>query len=90
MDSSMSTTTHSFTDRMIEMLDRAQSEMEQLRVQAALGKVDAADSFEKLKQEFRPMINHAIQVVEESRAFLGARAQKILPALEQLRVQPAI
>lgn len=86
----MGTTTHSFTDRMIEMLDRAQAEMDQLRVQAALGKMDAADAFEKLKQEFRPVINHAIQAVGEGRALLGARAQKMLPALEQLRVQLAL
>jgi hypothetical protein len=75
---------------MIEMLDRAQAEMDQLRVQAALGKMDAADAFEKLKQEFRPVINHAIQVVGEGKALLGARAQKMLPALEQLRVQLAL
>jgi hypothetical protein len=86
----MGTTTHSFADRMLELLDRAQVEMDELRVQIALGKMDAADAFEKLKEDYRPIFDHAVQVVQQSREMLGSRAERILPSLEQIRLQLAL
>ncbi|MFN9800962.1 MAG: hypothetical protein ACK54P_13185, partial [Bacteroidota bacterium] len=79
----MKTTSASLTDRMLEMLDHVQVDQEPFRVQAALGRMDAADAFEDLKAEFRSIIHRAGDVVDRT----SARAAALRAALEHLRVQ---
>ncbi|MFN8776350.1 MAG: hypothetical protein ACK5XV_06230 [Flavobacteriales bacterium] len=79
----MKTTSASLTDRMLEMLDHVQVDLETFRVQAALGRMDAADAFEDLKAEFRSIIHRAGDVVDRT----SARAAALRAALEHLRVQ---
>lgn len=66
-----------FADRMISFLDNLQVEFETFRVQAALGKMNASDRFEELKEEYSPLLNRTIEVVEKSKDMLGDRVTRI-------------
>lgn len=91
MNSTMATQTESrFSDQMLSFLDRLQTEFEEFRVQASLGKMDAADRFESLKAEYSNVLSHAIEVVNKSGPMLGARVARIRPALEHLKLQLAL
>jgi gas vesicle protein len=79
-----------FTDQMIQVLDRLRIEMENFRLQAALGKMDAADKFEELKKEYVPVIRQAIAALESGQTTLRARAEEFRPELEHLLVQLAL
>jgi len=82
--------TQGFSDQMLSFLEGLQREMEEFRLQAALGKKDAADRFETLKKEYKAVVSEALELVEKGRAVLGSRADRIRGTLDGLAVQLAL
>lgn len=72
-----------FIDSVVEALRKAAIEMEELQVQAALGKAEARDSYEKAKKKFNLFLH-------ESKAKMKTGKEKvsdIQSKIEELRVQ---
>jgi hypothetical protein len=78
----------SITDHIINGLNKAVTEIEEFRVQAALGKAEARDAFEDLKKKLQARI-HEVRVQYENlknrKDFL-----EVINAFEHLQVQLAL
>lgn len=78
----------SFTQGIDDMLRGWQTKLEELRLQLALGEMDAADEFEELKKRSRKHFDafkRNLGKVEQSEAVM-----KLRTTLEELRVQLAL
>ena len=57
-----------FIDNVVETLRKAAVEMEELQVQAALGKAEAKDKFDEVKKKFNLVLHEAkAKIIRKSR-----------------------
>lgn len=72
-----------FIDRVVETLRKAAIEIEELQVQAALGKAEAKDKYEEIKKKFNLVLNEAKSKIDSGKEV----AQDIDTKFDELRVQ---
>ncbi|MGZ3898715.1 MAG: hypothetical protein ACXVNM_01880 [Bacteroidia bacterium] len=75
------------TDKIIDGLKKAVVEMEELRVQLALGKAEARDLYEESKKKFNAYIHEAKISLENFKDKATSGASHIKPLLEALQLQ---
>lgn len=80
----------SLTDVIIEGLKAAATELEEFRVQAALGKAEARDAYEDAKKKFRHFIHEAGQSFASSQSHAKDRLDELRAVFETLQVQLAL
>lgn len=87
----MNTTSQkSFTDTIINGLKKAVVELEEFRVQAALGKAEARDAFEEAKKNLRHFMHDAEQRFGASQTTVTDIGTQLKAAIETLQVQLAL
>lgn len=86
----MENTKTTFTDKVISGLRKAATELEELRVQAALGKAEAKDAFQDARKNFDTFIHDSKAQLEQAGAFTTEKATELKSTLEHLRVQVAL
>jgi hypothetical protein len=72
-----------FIDRVVETLRKAAIEIEELQVQAALGKAEAKDKYEEIKKKFNLVLHEAKSKIDSGKEV----AQDIDTKFDELRVQ---
>jgi len=77
-------------DKIIDGIKKTVVEMEELRVQVALGKAEAKDLFEDSKKKFNTYIHEAKLKFENAKDKATIEGQSIRMALESLQVQLAL
>ena len=82
----METTTKSITDSVIDGLKKAVTELEEFRLQLALGKAEAADKYEEAKKNFNEIIADFKTKLNEG----NAKAIELKGKLDELMVQLAL
>ena len=82
----METTTKSVTDNVIEVLKKAISELEEFRLQLALGKAEATDKYEEAKKSFNIIIADFKIKLNEG----NEKAHELKAKLDELMVQLAL
>ena len=82
----MQATDKNFAIKFINGLKNTAAELEQLRVQLALGKAEAKDAFEELKRKFNLRI---IELKADVRITANKNSLSIISAFERLQVQLA-
>lgn len=80
----------SLTDLIINGLKKAVVELEEFRVQAALGKAEAHDAFEAAKKNLRLFMHEAQQRFSASQQSVNDIATGLQAAIETLQVQLAL
>jgi len=80
----------SITDKIIDGLKNALVEIEDLRVQAALGKAEAKDLYEDSKKKFNHFIHEAKIKLNGVKEKTGENADKLKGFFEHLQVQLAL
>lgn len=80
----------SFTDLVIKGLKKAVTELEEFRVQAALGKAEARDMYEDLKKQFNHTAHELKLKAEKFKSELDQNSLKLRNAFESLQVQLAL
>jgi hypothetical protein len=86
----MTTTHNTFTDTVINGLKKAVVELEEFRVQAALGKAEAHDAFEAAKKNLRHFMHETEQRFSASQETVNDIATQLKAAMETLQVQLAL
>ncbi len=84
------TTETSFADVIINGLKKAVVELEEFRVQVALGKAEARDAYEEAKKNFRKVMQDAEQWFATSTEDLTEAGTGLKAILETLQVQLAL
>jgi len=84
----METTDKTFTDRIINGLKNAATELEELRVQMTLGKAEVKDIFEDLKKKFNGRLNELKS--EYAKIKTNENVLPVINAFEHLQVQLAL
>ena len=84
----METSNKTFTDKLIDGLKNAATELEELQVQIALGKAEARDIFEDLKKKFNNRLNEL--KFEYTRISNNENTSLLIKGLEKLQVQLAL
>jgi len=79
-------TTKTTTEKIIDGLRQAATELEKFQVQATLGKAEAKDKYEEARKKFQGYIHDAKVRIEETKS----SAKEIKPLLEALQVQFAL
>jgi uncharacterized protein YicC (UPF0701 family) len=79
--------TTKFTEKLGQLINRAQTEIDELRVKIALGKMNGADLFEEMKKELGESFHHITAEVKEEgeEAFNSVKSR-----IEALQVQLAL
>jgi ElaB/YqjD/DUF883 family membrane-anchored ribosome-binding protein len=72
-----------FIDRVVETLRKAAIEIEELQVQAALGKAEAKDKYEEIKKKFNLVLHEAKSKIESGKETV----EDIDTKFDELRVQ---
>ncbi|TWO33471.1 hypothetical protein E1J38_006135 [Seonamhaeicola sediminis] len=72
-----------FIDNVVETLRKAAIEIEELQVQAALGKAEAKDKYEEVKKKFNHVLHEAKTKIEAGRE----KTKDIHSKFDELRVQ---
>ncbi|RED50360.1 hypothetical protein [Seonamhaeicola aphaedonensis] len=72
-----------FIDNVVETLRKAAIEIEELQVQAALGKAEAKDKYEEVKKKFNHVLNEAKIKIEAGRE----KTKDIHTKFDEFRVQ---
>ncbi|MDY2586961.1 hypothetical protein [Winogradskyella aquimaris] len=72
-----------FIDRVVETLRKAAIEIEELQVQAALGKAEAKNKYEEIKKKFNLVLHEAKSKIDSGKEV----AQDIDTKFDELRVQ---
>lgn len=80
----------SLTDSLIGGLRKAASELEEFRLQAALGRAEAKDTYEDVKKKFSAFIHEAKITLDEGRKNAEGNAVQLKAILETLQVQLAL
>lgn len=80
----------SITDKILNGIKAGITEVEELRLQAALGKMEARDLYEDSKKKFTAVLNDTKHQFEQWRSGANEEIQKIKPVLESLQVQLAL
>jgi hypothetical protein len=75
--------TKTFTDKLIEQLDKAKIDLEKFQVQMALGKAEAKDKYEEIKKKF----NNVVHDIQNKAEKLKEKKTEIQTRLEELQVQ---
>ena len=82
----MGTDNTTFTDHVAQALRRAATEIEELRVQASLGKAEAKEKYEEIKKKFNSYVHEAKSQVNEGMDKYDDIRQK----MDELKVQLAL
>jgi len=77
----------SFKNQLGKLINKAESELDELRVKIALGKMDGADLFEEMKKELQVAFH---QFSGEVKAEGREAAETIVSKMENLQVQLAL
>lgn len=80
----------SITEKFINRLKKATNELEEFRLQAALGKAEARDAYESAKKKFNKYVIDATQKLESSKEIAKEKSIQLKTALEILQVQLAL
>ena len=80
-------TTQTLTESIIEKLRKAADELEEFRLQIALGKADASDKFEEVKKGLTHFLADLRLKLEKARTVGGEKAVAFRAALEDLQLQ---
>jgi cell fate (sporulation/competence/biofilm development) regulator YlbF (YheA/YmcA/DUF963 family) len=80
----------SFTTSIVDGLRKAAEELEEFRLQFALGKADASDKFEEIKKDCRSFVSNLKLKLDKMQEFSGHAAMAIKTALEELQLQLAL
>lgn len=83
----MTSFTQQLIDKVIEKLRNAASELEEFQLQFALGKAEAADKYEEIKQELREIIQNVKIELKEDAGELKAKLDELLLKLRSGRVE---
>lgn len=82
----METTTNSFTDKVISGLKNSVAELEDFRLQLALGKAEASEKYEEIKKKLNEIIHEVKLKINEGKVDVNELKTK----LEQLQIQLAL
>lgn len=80
----------SLSDKIINGLKKAAVELEEFRLQAALGKAEAHDAYEKAKKMFYKYAQEAKLRIEDIKGEVKEKSSVLKTALETLQVQLAL
>ena len=80
----------SATNAIINGVKKALTELEEFRVQAALGKAEAHDAFEGAKKKFNEYLHEARQRFESAKDTAAEKSTQVKTAFETLQVQLAL
>jgi hypothetical protein len=80
----------SLTDKIITGLKKAAVELEEFRLQAALGKADFKDAFEETKRKFNKFVHEAKAHAADAKGIAMVKAIQLKIVLEELQVQLAL
>lgn len=75
-----------FVDKVVKALRQSATEIEELQVQAALGKAEAKDKFEETKKKFNLFLHESKLKIKESKE----KTDEIHAMFDDLRVQLAL
>ena len=78
---------NSFDDMFKNMMNEWRTRVDELKVQLNLGKMDAADAFEKQKDHLKDFINQAKQNLDKGTDMAEEQVKALRTKLEELRVQ---
>jgi len=79
-----------FTEKIIDGLRNAATELEKFQVQASLGKAEAKDKYEEARKKMYGFIHEAKMHIDETTSIAKEKAKDIKPLLESLEVQFAL
>jgi len=83
-------TQETLSEKIIEGLRRAATELEKFRLQAALGKAEAVEAYEEAKKKLNHFIHESRAKLDEMKDLAMERSTQIKAALEILQVQLAL
>lgn len=86
----MATSETSLTDKVIAGLKKAVVEIEEFRVQAALGKAEARDVYETSKKKLNKYVQEAHVRLESATSTTKTKTDKLRAILETLQIQLAL
>jgi ribosomal protein L29 len=81
---------NTFTDKLISGLRKAATELEELRLQVALGKAEAKDAIDEARRKFNLYMHDAGVEFEEAKTKASEKADEWKADLEELRLQFAL
>ncbi|MBK8416354.1 MAG: hypothetical protein IPL22_18695 [Bacteroidetes bacterium] len=79
--------TTSYKDKLGRFIQKAQSEIDELRLKIALGKMDGADLFEDMKKELRESVSEFNSAFDKEKM---AATETIIKGIETLQLQLAL
>lgn len=79
-----------FNDQMKQFMTNWQQRLQDLQVQFSLGKMDAADAFEKQKDQMRGYLNTMKENIDKATNLTEEKATEMRARFEELRVQLAL
>lgn len=79
--------TTSYKDKLGRFIQKAQSEIDELRLKIALGKMDGADLFEDMKKELRESVSEFNAAFDKEKM---AATETIIKGIETLQLQLAL
>jgi gas vesicle protein len=79
--------TTSYKDKLGKFIQKAQSEIDELRLKIALGKMDGADLFEDMKKELRESVSEFNAAFDKEKM---AATETIIKGIETLQLQLAL
>lgn len=77
----------SLSDKIINGLRKAAEDLEQFRLQASLGKAQAKDIYEEVKNKFNTFVHDAKLRLDDVKEIAKERSLQLKTALEELQVQ---
>ena len=80
----------SLSDKIISGLKKAAEELEEFRLQAALGKAEARDAYEGAKKKFNKYVHEAKLRIDEVKGMAKEKSSELKTVLEALQVQLAL
>ena len=79
-----------FVEKLVKGLRTTATELEEFRVQAALGKAEAKDAFQQTKKRFNEFIHEVDIKLDHAADVTHDKSIELKAALEHLRVQLAL
>jgi hypothetical protein len=79
--------TQTFEEQFKNWIAEWKTRLEEMQVQFSLGKMDAAEAFEKQKDNLRNLVNMLKDNIEKSTEMAEETATKVLASLEELQLQ---
>ncbi len=90
MDTKTSSNRTNFAEKIIDGLQKAQQEIEELTLQFALGKAEASDKFEEIKKEFSEKSNEWKRVFSHLKSVTEEKTIALRTKMEELQLQLAL